>query len=67
MYIGVKVQFHSFFTQSLEGEWLPHAPAALSPGTNPGTCLIGGWVGHRAGLDVLMKMKMSFPDVATTW
>ena len=28
-----------------------HAPAALSPGNNPGTHLIGGWVGPRASLD----------------
>jgi hypothetical protein len=28
-----------------------HAPAALQPGKRPGTNFIGGWVGHRAGLD----------------
>jgi hypothetical protein len=27
------------------------APPALSPGKRPGTHCIGGWVGHRAGLD----------------
>jgi hypothetical protein len=27
-----------------------HAPAALPP-ERPGTPCIGGWVGHRAGLD----------------
>lgn len=63
----VEVQLHSFFTQSLDGEWLLQAPAALSPETNPGTCWTGDWVGHSADMDVLMKIKMSFPDDATTW
>jgi len=28
-----------------------HAPAALPPGKGPGTHCVGGWMGHRAGLD----------------
>ena len=34
----------------MEGSGLYHAPTL---GKNPGTDLIGGWVGPRAGLDVL--------------
>ena len=33
----------------------PHDPAALPPGKNAGTHCIGGWVGSRAGLEVLDK------------
>jgi len=29
----------------------PHAPAASTPGKDPGTHFTGGWVGPRAGLD----------------
>jgi hypothetical protein len=33
-----------------------HTPAALPPGeVGPGTHWIGGWVGPRAGLDVVEK------------
>jgi len=32
-----------------------HAPAALLPENNAGTNLTGGWVGHRACLDILKK------------
>jgi hypothetical protein len=35
-----------------------HAPAALSPG-RPGTHCVGGWVGHRAGLDRCGKSRIS--------
>jgi hypothetical protein len=38
-----------------------HAPAALPPGKNPGTHQIGGWVGPRAGLDVLGEEKNLLP------
>jgi hypothetical protein len=31
----------------------PHVPAALSPGKNPGTYLIGGWAVPRVSLDSL--------------
>jgi len=34
-----------------------HAPAALHTGTAPGTQYVGGWVGLRAGLDVVTKRK----------
>ena len=34
-----------------------HALAALPPGNRPGTLCIGGWVGHRAGLDGCGKSR----------
>jgi len=37
------------------------ASAALPPGRNPGTDLIGGWENLRAGLEVLKRKKISFP------
>jgi hypothetical protein len=36
-----------------------HAPAALRPRNNPGKNWIWGWVGSRAGLDVLEKGNIS--------
>jgi hypothetical protein len=33
----------------------PHALAALSPERTPGIRRIGGWLGHRAGLDAVAK------------
>jgi len=40
------------------------APAALSLGKNPGTDLIGGWVGSSGALDALEKVK-TFPLPST--
>jgi hypothetical protein len=40
-----------------EGRGLYHAPTL---GKNPGTDLIGGWVGPRGGLDVLGMIKFLF-------
>jgi len=34
-----------------------HTPATLPPGTH----WIGGWVGSRAGLDVVVKRKIPSP------
>jgi hypothetical protein len=36
-----------------------HAPAALLPGTNIGTRLMGGWVGPRNCVDIFRKEKVS--------
>jgi len=36
------------------------APSALAPGKNSDTYWTGGWVGLRAGLDVLEKRKISW-------
>jgi hypothetical protein len=41
-----------------------HAPAALPPfprKSAPGTRWIGGWVGPRAGLDMMSKRKIPSP------
>ena len=35
-----------------------HAPASLPSGENPGSHGIGGWVGPRAGLDVLLLLLL---------
>jgi hypothetical protein len=35
-----------------------HAPAALPRERDPGTLCIGGWVGPRAVLDVVVKRKI---------
>jgi hypothetical protein len=41
-----------------------HAPAALPPGKTPGTHWIGGWVGHRVGLDdVEMRKFLILPGL----
>jgi hypothetical protein len=34
-----------------------HAPAAIPPGKRHGTHYIGGWVGHRTGLDGCGKSR----------
>jgi hypothetical protein len=36
-----------------------HAPAASPPGKNPATYWIGGSVGPKDGLDVVMKRKVN--------
>jgi hypothetical protein len=52
-------------THSLPQHWMEvsgqlHAPATLLPGKEPpGTHWIGGWVGPRAGLDMVEKRKFS--------
>ena len=38
-----------------------HPPAALPATNNLGTHLIGGWVGPKAGLDLLKKRRTSRP------
>jgi len=39
-----------------------HAPATLPPGKKAlGTYCIGGWVGPRTGLDVVVKRKIAIP------
>ena len=37
-----------------------YVPAALTQGRNPGNDWIDGWVGPRAGLDVLEKRKVLY-------
>jgi hypothetical protein len=58
-YGGVDVQIHIFLTLALiGGEWSASCPGRFTPGERaPGTNLIGGWVGPRAGLDEVEKRK----------
>jgi hypothetical protein len=46
-----------FFTSELDGlEWSAPSPCLITPGKRaPGTHRIGGWLGPRAGLDVMEK------------
>jgi hypothetical protein len=61
-YGGVDVQSHIFLTLALTGgEWSASHPCRFNPGERaPGTHWIGGWVGHRAGLNNVEKRKFFF-------
>jgi hypothetical protein len=54
---GVEVQLHSFFDPGTRwGEWLAPHPGRFTPrGRATDTHWIGGWVGPRTVLDVVMK------------
>jgi hypothetical protein len=47
------VWIHIFLTLALVGgEWSASRPGSFTPGERaPGTRWIGGWVGHRAGME----------------
>jgi hypothetical protein len=64
-YCGVDVETHFFLPQHyLEVSGQLHAPAALLPGTAPGTHWIGGWMGPRTGQDDVEKTKfMTLPGL----
>jgi len=47
------VQLHSFLTSAPDGRDQIHAPAALPSGIYPRTHSREGWMGARAGTDVL--------------
>jgi hypothetical protein len=53
----------TFLTSILDGgEWSTSRPGRFTHRKRaPGTLWIGGWVGHRAGLDTVKKRKMSCP------
>jgi hypothetical protein len=55
----VHVLIHIFLTSAqVGGEWSVSYPGRYTPGDKaPGTHLIGGWVGPRAGLDDVEKIK----------
>jgi hypothetical protein len=56
----VDVYIHIFLTLALTGgEWSASCPCRFTPGERaPGTHLIGGWVGPRAGLGEVEKRKI---------
>jgi hypothetical protein len=54
----VKVKLHAFLTSALDGgEWSASRPDPFTPGKDPGTHVIGGWLGPRAGLDAVVKRR----------
>jgi hypothetical protein len=59
MHIGeAEVQLHPFLTSALyEGGVQLRDPAASPSGKNPGTHRLEGWMGPRAGLDVVWEEK----------
>jgi hypothetical protein len=61
-YGEVDVYIHIFLTSALAGgEWSASRPGRFtSREIAPGTHLIGGWVGHGAGLDDVEKREISF-------
>jgi hypothetical protein len=60
---GVEVQLHAFLTSALDGgEWSASHPGCFTPGERaPGTHCIGGGVGSRAILDMVVKKKIPSP------
>jgi hypothetical protein len=60
MYWGVEVKLQAFQALALEwGEWSASHPSHFTHKERTyGTNWIGGWVGSRAGLDVVVKRKI---------
>jgi hypothetical protein len=56
-YWGVEVYLHAFLITALDGgELSASRPVSLNPRERaPGTHRIGGWVGPRAGLNVVVN------------
>jgi hypothetical protein len=53
---------HSLTSALDGGEWLASRSGSFTPmETAPGTHRIGGWVGPRVGLDVVVKIKIPSP------
>jgi len=54
MYWEVDAQLHTFLTLALD--WSASHPGHFTPGERaPGTPWVGGWVGLRVSLDMLVK------------
>jgi hypothetical protein len=62
-YGEVAVTLHVFLTAAIDvDKWSASRPGRFTPGERgPYTHWIGGWVGARAGLDVVAKRKKSLP------
>jgi hypothetical protein len=60
---GLDVQLDAFLTSALDGdEWSASTPGRFTPRERAsGTRWIGGWVGLRAGLDAVVKIKIPTP------
>jgi len=56
-YRGVRVEHHAFLTSALNGdEWSASGPGRFTPGERtPSTHWMGGWVGTKAGLDMVAR------------
>jgi hypothetical protein len=59
----VEVEIHEFLTSSLDGgEWLVSSLSRFNrKKISPDTHWIGGWVGHRVGIDAVAKRRSPFP------
>jgi hypothetical protein len=63
MYGGVEIQLHAFLTLALDGSvWSVSCPGYFTPRERASsTHWIGGWVGTRTGLDMVVKKKNPCP------
>jgi hypothetical protein len=59
-YMGAEIQLHSLTLVLYGGKCLTPGTSRFTPGKEPNTNWIGGWVGPTADLDVLEKRKTSF-------
>jgi hypothetical protein len=62
-YGRVMAKLHAFLTLLLDGsEWPASCPSHFTSGkTALGTHQVGGWVGYRVGLDIVVKRKLFCP------
>jgi len=54
-------KFHAMKMYQGWGEWSASHPGCFTPGKDPGTLWIGGWVGPKAGQEVVVKKKVPAP------
>jgi len=62
-YWGMELQLHTFLTSALDGgEWSVSRSGRFTPRERaPGTHWIRDWVGSRAGLEAVVKRKITHP------